>query len=114
MRFTLHPLPRRADMTCMPPVWTDNLSSYSLEEILRSQVENREWYKRVRVQINTLIDSRLEKRIGSDEYSAGRTVMGADVTECRRRLQMLINEIAGRRQTSLNRNPRDKYLTAEC
>lgn len=90
----------------MRPVWTDDLSSYSWEDILRSQSENREWYKQVRVRISTLIDSKLEKRIGSDEYSAGRRAMGEDVTECRRRLQMLLNEIAGRRQTSINRNTR--------
>ncbi|MBL8217792.1 MAG: hypothetical protein JNL62_01105 [Bryobacterales bacterium] len=84
----------------MPEAWTDDLSHYSSEEILRVQDENRQWYKALRVRVNALIDNKLAKRIGSEEYSAGRVETNKDVAECRRRLQMLINEISDRRRSS--------------
>ncbi len=85
----------------MPPAWTDDLSGHSTEEILLAQNENRHWYKELRLRVNTLINSKLAKQIGSEEYSAGRKATTEEAAECRRRFHILTNEIEDRRREAI-------------
>ena len=78
------------------PLWSDDLSLYSLDEIFRSQTENRAWHKELRLKTNVLLNSRLAKQISREEYAANRQIGAADEAECKRRAAKLVNEITAR------------------
>jgi hypothetical protein len=81
----------------MRPSWSENLSTSALDEIIKAQDENKLWYKRLRLCINTLMDSKLAKHIGTEEYKMSRQAANEEMTECSRRARLLREEIAGRR-----------------
>jgi hypothetical protein len=83
------------------PQWVEDLSVASLEEVFRSQTENRAWHKELRLQTATLINNRLAKRISLDEYAANRKVGAEEAAECKRRAAILVKEINGRCVPSL-------------
>ena len=72
--------------------WTEDISKCTLEELLRSQVENRAWYKEIRRKASAVMDSKLAKEIGPEEYAEKRKVSNEDVAECGRRGRILANE----------------------
>jgi hypothetical protein len=78
------------------PLWSDDLSGSSLEEILRSKTENREWNKTLRHRVTALVDSRLAKRISLEEYAVDRQQGNEDAAECKRRGTILDHEITSR------------------
>ena len=80
----------------MRPPWEENLSTYSLEEVVRAREENRAWYKQLRTSFNTLMDTKLAKQIGPEEYLAGRSLSNVEVAEYKRRGRILIDEIDSR------------------
>jgi hypothetical protein len=80
----------------MPSQMPEDLSTYSLEEVITTQAENRAWSKELRLKSNALVNSRLAKAISQDEYNATRKVTHEETAECRRRAAVLVNEILGR------------------
>jgi hypothetical protein len=53
--------------------------------IIKSQAENRAWKQALRLQSSALVESRLAKVIGLDEYAADRKRFQDDASECSRR-----------------------------
>ena len=76
--------------------WTEDISKCTPEEISRAHVENRAWYKDIQRKANAMVDSRLAKEIGQDEYLEKRKVSNVDVTECARRAKVIVAEITSR------------------
>ena len=79
------------------PEWSEDFSQRSLEEIVRSLDENRAWHKDLRMKALKLVNDRLAKQVGMDEYTANRRLGQAEVAECRRRGSILVDEVAIRR-----------------
>jgi hypothetical protein len=77
----------------MMPLLPENLSGCSLEEVMRSETENRAWHKELRRLSAALVNSRLAKSISLDEYVVNRKRANDDAAECRRRGTMLAQEI---------------------
>ena len=80
----------------MQPLWTDELLQGSLGEVLQSKAENSEWSKRLRKEVSMLVESRLSKLISHEEYESDRVQYKEDAAECKRRHNLLENEIASR------------------
>jgi hypothetical protein len=76
--------------------WTEDISKFTSEEISRAHGENRAWYKDIRRKANAIVESRLAKEMGQDEYVEKRKVSNADVTECARRARVIVTEITSR------------------
>jgi hypothetical protein len=76
--------------------WSEDFSTWSIEEILRSQSENRNWNKQLRLRNTDLVNNRLAKRIEQEEYVLHRKLGHEDAAECKRRANLLTNEIASR------------------
>jgi len=83
--------------------WTEDISKCTSEEISRAHVENRAWYKDIRRKANAMVDSRLAKEIGQDEYIEKRKVSNVDVTECARRARVIVAEITSREFVDIKR-----------
>jgi hypothetical protein len=84
-------LPIDQEMTPLP----DDSSTRTLDEVFKSRAENRAWNKEIRLQSTALVNSRLAKAIGLDEYAANRKRLQEDAAECSRRTAALLNEISG-------------------
>jgi hypothetical protein len=80
----------------MGPLWREVLSTFSSEEIVELQRSNRVWNKELRGQTTTLINSRLAKQIGAEEYSTGRKACNESLEECTRRGRVLLEEMSNR------------------
>jgi hypothetical protein len=78
------------------PLWSDDLPKRSLEEVLQSKTENREWHKTLRDRVTVLVNSRLAKQISLEEYAVDRQQGNENAAECRRRQIILDNEITSR------------------
>jgi hypothetical protein len=78
------------------PNWPDDLSSCTLEEIFTSEIDNRAWYKELRLQNTALVNNRLSKTISADEYAATRRETNLAAAECKRRGAILVREITRR------------------
>ena len=76
------------------PIWSEDLSACSLEQVLQSQAENRAWHKQIRLQTAEIIERRLAKQITRDEYVEHRKVTGVDAAECQRRASILLDVLA--------------------
>ncbi len=79
------------------PEWSEDFSERSVEEILRAQEENKAWSKQLRMLSAALVNSRLAKEIGPEEYVVHRTIGKDDAAECRRRGNILAHEVSMRR-----------------
>jgi hypothetical protein len=78
------------------PSWCEDLSACTLEEVVRSQADNRAWGKELRFRTYILVNNRLAKLITQDEYQANRARAHEDAAEYRRRASILTSEIARR------------------
>ena len=78
------------------PNWPDDLSSCTLEEIFTSEIDNRAWYKELRLQNTALVNNRLAKTIIQDEYNLTRRLTSEASAECKRRGAILVREITRR------------------
>ena len=74
-------------------VWPEDFSVSSLEEVLKSQAENRAWSKELRRRTDALVNSRLAKNISQDAYLADRKLTHEETAECRRRASILDTQI---------------------
>jgi hypothetical protein len=72
----------------MPP-WSDDLATFTLDEVFEQQVENRVWSKELRRKSASLVNSRLAKEITQSDYLAERKLAHEDAAECRRRANIL-------------------------
>ncbi len=79
------------------PLWCENVSECTLDEVASLRNENRAWHKELRRQTGVLVDGKLAKRIGQEEYVAERTVANAAIAECQRRGRIIASEIMNRR-----------------
>jgi hypothetical protein len=79
-------------MTLLP----DDLTTCSLEEVVRSQAENRAWSRELRLKSTALVNSRLAKAITLEDYAANRKLVQEEAAECSRRAAVLANELNGR------------------
>jgi hypothetical protein len=73
--------------------WQEQLAASTLEEVLQSQVENREWSKEIRRRTSSLVDNRLANEIDRTEYLASRQLAREDTLECRRRAGIIEAQI---------------------
>jgi hypothetical protein len=73
--------------------WCEDVSTFSLDEVLERQVENRIWSKELRRKNNSLVNSRLANEITQADYLAERKLAHADAAECRRRAAILDAQI---------------------
>lgn len=87
----------------MKALWSEDLSLCSLDEVYLCQAENRAWSKELRLKTASLVNRRLAKDISQDEYTANRKQAVEDAVECKRRAEVLANEIAGRSVRALPR-----------
>jgi hypothetical protein len=78
------------------PVWPENISAHSLDEIFAMQTENRAWNKELRSQASLLVNTRLAKSISLEDYAASRQRASHEAAECKRRAMALLNEIERR------------------
>lgn len=83
--------------------WSEDFSELSLDEVLRSQDENRAWGKELRRKTNVLVNNRLAKNITQDDYLADRKVSHEDTAEYRRRAAIIDAQIVHRTQHSMTR-----------
>lgn len=51
--------------------WSENLAEYTLEDVAALTNENRARHKEIRLRTGALVNSKLAKQIGSDEYAQG-------------------------------------------
>jgi len=83
------------------PLWFDDLSGRSLEELLRAATENRAWDQTLRSEKMKLVNRRLAQEMSLEEYTVSRRIANDDAAECKRRKTILENEIGNRRGRSL-------------
>ena len=76
--------------------WSEDFSTFGLDEILRTQAENRAWSKELRRRNNDLVNSRLANQITQADYVADRKLVHEDSAECRRRANILDTQISRR------------------
>jgi hypothetical protein len=74
-------------------LWLEDFSKRSMEELVRSVIENRAWNKELRLSTGVLVSNRLAKQIGADEYATTRRLTNESVAECKRRGIILMNAI---------------------
>jgi hypothetical protein len=74
------------------PVWSEDLSQFTVEEVVQSHDENRAWYKDLRSKVNALMDTKLAKQISPEEYSTALKPLKDDLAECERRGRILRKE----------------------
>jgi len=76
------------------PLWLDDFSTVTLEDILKYQLENRAWSKELRFRSNALVNKRLANEITQDDYLANRKLTRQEVEECQRRAAILDSQIS--------------------
>jgi hypothetical protein len=79
------------------PEWSEDFSQRTLIEVIALQEENRAWQKDLRSKAAALVDSRLSKQIGPEEYAAKRKLVKDDAGESKRRANILGHEVWSRR-----------------
>ena len=75
------------------PFWPEKIQERSLDEMFRLQAENRAWSKQLRLETQTLVNTRLAKNISLEEYASSRLLATQSSVECRRRAEALSREI---------------------
>jgi len=76
------------------PLWRDDFSTLSLEEVLKYQLENRAWNKELRGRSTALVNRRLANEISQDDYLTNRKIALENSVECQRRAAILDSHIA--------------------
>jgi len=83
--------------------WSEDFAGCALEEILRSQIENRAWGKELRRRNSALVNSRLANHITQADYITDRKLVHEATAECRRRATILDSQIVRRTVRALVR-----------
>ena len=73
--------------------WSEDVSQFTLEQVLALRMENRAWYKELRQQTDTLMDSKLAKQITHEDYAIQRKLGNEAAAECQRRGAILAREV---------------------
>lgn len=73
----------------MMSLWREDLSTYTLDEVLQSQAENRVWSKELRRRTSSLVNNRLANEISQADYQVSRKLAVQDALECQRRAAIL-------------------------
>jgi hypothetical protein len=81
-------------------LWSDDFSQFSLDDIFKLELANRAWNKTLRVETSTLVNNRLANQIDRDGYLLSRRNGQQSSIECKRRADLLANEIACRQELS--------------
>ena len=76
--------------------WIDDFSACSLDDVIKSQNENRAWSKELRTRTSTLVNNRLANAISQADYATDRKLTQEDALECRRRATILDDQISRR------------------
>ena len=76
------------------PLWRDDFSTLSLEEVLKYQLENRAWNKELRNLTTALVNRRLANEISQDDYLTNRKIALENSVECQRRAAILDSQIS--------------------
>jgi len=80
----------------MSTEWREDLSPSTLEDLIRLDSEIRAWRKGLRTKTGSLVEDRLAKRIGAEQYAAVRRAINEESAECSRRERILDEEMATR------------------
>jgi hypothetical protein len=78
--------------------WYEDFSGFCLEQILKLELDNRAWSKALRLESSALVKSRLSKEIDRDGYLERRKASQADAVECKRRSEILVQQIIKRQE----------------
>jgi hypothetical protein len=73
--------------------WSEDVATFSLDEVFERLVENRVWSKELRRKNNSLVNSRLANEITQADYLAERKLGHEEAAECRRRATILDAQI---------------------
>jgi hypothetical protein len=84
----------------MPPL-AEDLSGWTLAEILKSETESKARSKELRLRTTALVNSRLSNEISREQYAISRKRADDDVAECKRGRELLMQEIRSRSVHSL-------------
>jgi histone H3/H4 len=76
--------------------WNADLSTTTIDEVVKLQTENRASDKETRLEIRTLVNRRLAKEITAEEYVVKRKIANQATEEFRRRSTLLSDELASR------------------
>jgi len=79
------------------PEWSEDFSQRSLKEIVGMQEDNHAYQKELRRLSAALIESRLAKEIGPEEYALKRKLAMEQAEEYKRRKIVLADELWRRR-----------------
>jgi hypothetical protein len=80
--------------------WYEDFTGLTLEQILKLHIDNRAWNKALRLQSSALVNSRLANQIDRDSYTQRRSTAQAEAVECKRRADILFQEITSRQAIS--------------
>ncbi len=76
--------------------WSGDFSASTLADVVRWQTENTALAKRLRFDRKTAVNKRLAKQISHDEYQNMTVVSDTRLAECKRRRQIIIDELIRR------------------
>lgn len=76
--------------------WSGDFSTSSLGDVVRWQNENTALAKQLRQDKKTAVTSRLAKQISFDEYQSRTSIADVNLAECKRRRQIIIDELIRR------------------
>jgi len=76
--------------------WSGDFSTSSLSDVIRWQTENTALAKQIRLDKKTAVTKRLAKQISFDEYQNSTSLADRELAECRRRRQIIIDELIRR------------------
>lgn len=82
------------------PIWREDFSACTLEDVLGLQSENRAWSKEIRWRTSALVNNRLARNISQDDYIVNRKRAYEETAENQRRAVLLTSEIANRNALS--------------
>ena len=76
--------------------WSGDFSESTLGDVVRWQTENTAMAKRLRMDRKTAVNQRLAKQISHDEYQNMTVLSDTRLAECKRRRQIIIDELIRR------------------
>ena len=88
---SLDSLPVEVEMS-----WSGDFSASTLADVVRWQTENTALAKRLRFDRKTAVNQRLAKQITHDEYQSSTVLSDTRLAECKRRRQIIIDELIRR------------------
>jgi hypothetical protein len=80
----------------MRPPWSEDLLNHSLEDVVKSYDENKEWQKQLQLGIKVLMNHKLAHRIDQGEYMISRKLANEEMLECTRRVRRVSDEMLSR------------------